>query len=99
MALVALTLLFVLATLPGHAFADLPGASLGSESYPRAGLGKVDLPRDIHAPADLHGRTAALISRPVLEPGTMFLLGSGILGIGVWARRRLARRRSRRVTA
>ena len=31
--------------------------------------------------------------RPVLEPGTMFLMGFGLLGISVWARRRWARRR------
>jgi hypothetical protein len=33
------------------------------------------------------------VVKPVLEPGTMFLMGSGLLGISVWARRRWARRR------
>jgi hypothetical protein len=33
------------------------------------------------------------VGRPVLEPGTMFLMGFGLLGISVWARRRWARRR------
>ena len=99
MAVVGITLLFVLAALPAHALANLSGEAPGSESHLRAGLGNVDLPSDIHVQADPHGRTASLISKPVLEPGTMFLLGSGLLGIGVWARRRLAGRRARRVNA
>jgi hypothetical protein len=46
-----------------------------------------------------HTRARALQSaepyvlKPVLEPGTMFLMGSGLLGISVWARRRWVRRR------
>jgi hypothetical protein len=35
---------------------------------------------------------APYLGRPVLEPGTMFLMGFGLLGICVWARRRWARR-------
>jgi hypothetical protein len=31
--------------------------------------------------------------RAMLEPGTIFLMGFGLLGISVWARRRWARRR------
>lgn len=33
------------------------------------------------------------VGRPVLEPGTMFLMGFGLLGISIWARRWWARRR------
>ena len=35
----------------------------------------------------------AYAARPVLEPGTMFLMGFGLLGISIWARRRWTRRR------
>ena len=99
MAVFGIMLLFVLAALPTHALANLSGEALGSESHLRAGIGNVGLPSDIPVQVDLHGRTAGLVSKPVLEPGTMSSSAPASSGSVFWARRRLARRRSRRVTA
>jgi hypothetical protein len=54
---------------------------------------------------DIHGRAFALTHEPplveadaargeeaALEPATVFLMGSALFGLGMWARRRLAQR-------
>lgn len=64
-------------------FADTIAALLDDAGLRLRGRGRADDPR----------RSEPYVGRPVLEPGTMFLMGFGLLGISIWARRRWARRR------
>jgi hypothetical protein len=80
------TLAIVFDLLPGKTFADTIislGLCCHEPEWLRIGL-------HVQAISGPDGGSESFVNNPVPEPGTIFLLGTGLVGVATWARRRLS---------